>query len=414
MGVAVLVARRISTPLNQLAKSAASLREGDLQTPLKTPSNVWEIDQLSNALEDARISLKYSLDQLRQEKLWIENLMNSIVEGLVTVDDSFRITFASKSLERILGLDATLLPGKHLDDVFLPIPGESSFSQQMPESNQSCRIAVCKDDEEILLSVSASNALPAESGNATRALMVRDVSDEERVHRLVGEFMANITHEFRTPLSALAASVELLRDELPNLSVEETGQLLEALNIGIIDLQALIDNLIETASIEAGRFKVNPKAVELSTILSDAIKTVQPLILKKGLRLQMVDPQPSFLVRADRRRSVQALVNLLSNAIKHSPEKGHLSLRSLLLGEEVLLEIQDEGSGVQQEFQDQLFKRFASNESGQDLSTVGMGLGLSVFKAVIEAQGGQVGYRNSEGGGAIFWFTLPLVLEDPA
>ena len=414
MGVAVLVARRISTPLNQLAKSAASLREGDLQTPLKTPSNVWEIDQLSNALEDARISLKYSLDQLRQEKLWIENLMNSIVEGLVTVDDSFRITFASKSLERILGLDATLLPGKHLDDVFLPIPGESSFSQQMPESNQSCRIAVCKDNEEILLSVSASNALPAESGNATRALMVRDVSDEERVHRLVGEFMANITHEFRTPLSALAASVELLRDELPNLSVEETGQLLEALNIGIIDLQALIDNLIETASIEAGRFKVNPKAVELSTILSDAIKTVQPLILKKGLRLQMVDPQPSFLVRADRRRSVQALVNLLSNAIKHSPEKGHLSLRSLLLGEEVLLEIQDEGSGVQQEFQDQLFKRFASNESGQDLSTVGMGLGLSVFKAVIEAQGGQVGYRNSEGGGAIFWFTLPLVLEDPA
>lgn len=408
--LAVLVSRRISKPLNQLARSAASLREGDLETPFTTPSDVWEINELSNALEDARVSLKHSLDQLRVEKLWIENLMNSMVEGLLTVDDHGRITFASESIERIINLDLSLILGKHLDEIFVPPQGEEKFSQQIPGKNQARRIPVLIKDQEVLLSVSTSAVVPAEAGNATKALMIRDVTNEERIHRLLGEFMANITHEFRTPLSALAASVELLVDELPNLSIEEIGQLLNALNIGIIDLQSLIDNLIEAASIEAGRFNVVPREVELSAILKDAMNTIQPLLLKRGLRFQKPKSMPSFLVRADHRRTVQALINLLSNAVKHSPEGGTILLRTLLMAEEVVLEIQDEGEGVQTEHQDQLFKRFASPDS-QDLSTMGLGLGLSVVKAVVEAQGGRVGYRNHESGGAIFWFTLPMVTE---
>lgn len=411
-GVAVLVARRISNPLNQLAKSASALREGDLATPLTTPADVWEINQLSNALEDARVSLKHSLDQLRQEKLWIENLMNSMVECLLTIDDQGRITFVSRPIEKIMGIEPIFLLGKHLDEIFIITQGENLFSQQLPGENQTRRIPVIVDDSEILLSVSTSTVLPVESGNATRALMLRDVTDEERIHRLVGEFMANITHEFRTPLSALAASVELLRDALPDLSVEEMRQLLEALNLGIIDLQSLIDNLIEASSIEAGRFKVNPEKVELSTIIDHAINTVQPLLQKKGLQLQMPKSRPAFRVRADQRRTAQALINLLSNAIKHSPEGGRVSLRKLMMEGEVLIEIQDEGSGIQPEYQDRLFKRFVPHQSSQDLSTMGMGLGLSVVKAVIEAQGGKVGFRNHAGGGAIFWFTLETVPED--
>jgi len=411
-GVAVLVARRISTPLNRLAKSAASLREGDLQTPLRTGSKIWEIDQLSNALEDARVSLKYSLDQLRQEKLWIENLMNSMVECLLTIDDQGKITFVSHPIEKIMNTEPTLLLGKRLDEVFITNKGENEFSQQLPGENQSRRIPILVDDNEILLSVSTSTILPVESGNASRALMLRDVTDEERIHRLVGEFMANITHEFRTPLSALAASVELLMDAFPNLSDEEIRQLLEALNLGIIDLQSLIDNLIEAASIEAGRFKVNPEKVKLSTILDNAINTVQPLLQKKGLQVQMSKSKPAFQVRADQQRTAQAVINLLSNAIKHSPEGGSISLRTLMMEGEVLVEIQVEGSGIQPELQDQLFKRFSPHKSSQDYSTLGLGLGLSVVKAVITAQGGKVGFRNHEDVGAIFWFTLPTVAED--
>ena len=114
---------------------------------------------------------------------------------------------------------------------------------------------------------------------------------------------------------------------------------------------------------------------------------------------------------ADRRRTVQVLINLLSNAIKHSPEGGALSLQILMMENEVLLKIQDEGQGVMPDFQEKIFKRFMSTDINQDLATAGMGLGLSVVKAVVEAQGGKVGFRNNEQGGAIFWFTLPIIRE---
>jgi PAS domain S-box-containing protein len=410
-GAAVLISNRVSKPLSQLARSAASLREGDLSTPMASSSKIWEVDQLTNALEDARVGLKHALDQLRKDKLWIENLLDSIVEGLLTVDENNRITYASKAVEQLLGIDAVHILGYPLDNFFITPQGEDLFSRQLPTQTQSQKISITQNGDEILLNVSTSTLVPADAGNATRAIVIRDVTDEARIHKLIGEFMANITHEFRTPLSALSASVELLVDELPELTTQEIGQLLSALNIGIIDLQFLIDNLIEAASIEAGRFKVTPQKVELSEIIQSAVETVRPIILKHGLTLKQSQAVPHFLVLADKRRTSQALINLLSNAIKHSPEGGSIRINTFLTGGEVIVEVQDEGQGVAPGRQSQLFHRFITPEEGDNISNLSLGLGLSVVKAVIEGQGGRVGYKAGEPGGAIFWFSLPLGSE---
>jgi PAS domain S-box-containing protein len=407
--IAIVVSSRISKPINQLAQSAAALREGDLSTPLSTSSNTWEITQLTNALEDARVSLKHSLYQLRKEKAWIEDLLDSIVEGLLTIDNQGRVTYASQSISDILGVEASAMLGRSVDRFFVSSAGEELFSHQIPAPNQSRRIPVIIEGKEILLSVSASEFVPPEAGNATRALVIRDVSNEERIHKLIGEFMANITHEFRTPLTALSASVELLIDQLPTLSNEEIEHLLVSLNIGIVNLQALIDNLIEAASIEAGRFKVNPKPVELNNIINDAIDTIRPVAQKHNVHIIPPKQKQSLLVMADRRRTVQALLNLLSNAVKHSPEKGCITIGTLILEGNVMVEVHDEGSGVPPDFQSHLFNRFISPDSEEGASDLGLGLGLSVVKAVIEAQHGEVGFRNKENQGALFWFTLPIV-----
>jgi signal transduction histidine kinase len=410
--VAILVSRRISQPLNKLARSAVALREGDLTTSLASGSKVWEIDQLTNALEDARVSLKHSLDQLTQEKAWIENLLNSVVEGLLAVDDKMRITFASEAIERIISARHSTIFGQSLDDVFITPDGEDLFSHQIPAPNQGRRIAVAINGREILLAVSASKLVPPDAGNATLALVIRDVTDEERIHRLLGEFLANITHEFRTPLTALSASVELLLDQLPSLSTPEVDQLLHAINIGIIDLQSLIDNLIEAASIEAGRFKVNPKPTPIRAIILDAIGTVEPIVQKQDLKLVFTDPHTEITVLADQRRTSQALVNLLSNAIKHSPEGGTISVHPWVMENVVRVEVIDEGQGIPTYQRSQLFNRFMTPISEEDSDQLGLGLGLSVVKAIIEAQNGSVGYQDGETAGAVFWFSLPVLEGD--
>jgi signal transduction histidine kinase/HAMP domain-containing protein len=406
--VAVLLSRQISKPLNQLASSAIALSGGDLSTRLETTSKIWEIDQLSNALEDARLSLKHSLDQLRLERDWIENLLNAIVEGLITIDEKAHVTFASQGVESILGISPETLIGYPIDQFFISPDGEVPFSRQLPALNQNNKIAVRRNEGELLLSVSSSTFVPPEAGNATRALLIRDVTDEERIHRLMGEFMANITHEFRTPLAALSASVELLMDQLPELTLPETRELLNALNIGVINLQSLIDNLIEAASIEGGRFKVNPQPVALESILTDAVNTIKPIAEKHKLSIITPKQKPTVPVVADRRRTCQVLVNLLSNAVKHSPPDASITLSTSIVGDKVLVEVADQGQGVKPDQKPYLFNRYISPSQEGDLTQLGLGLGLSVVKAIIEAQNGEVGYRNRQRGGALFWFTLPL------
>ncbi len=410
--IAVLVARRISQPINQLANAASALREGDLKTRLNYSAKVWEIDQLANALEDARVSLKHSLDQLRSEKEWIHSLLDSMIEGLIAIDDKGRITFASNSTEKILETHMINILGSNIDDVLPALSGELPFSQQMPEVNQNRQISVHLNDKDVLLAVSVSEFVPIEAGNANRALLFRDVSDEERIHRLLGDFMANITHEFRTPLSALSASVELMMDQLPNLTTPEITQLLSALNIGIVDLQSLIDNLIEASSIETGRFRVNPQPIELGGILDDALKTIRPIAVKYKLSLVEPAQKVSYMVLADRRRTIQALVNILSNAVKHSPEGGKITTSTLLMEDFIMVEISDQGKGISAEMDGQIFNRFVNPMSQDQTSPLGLGIGLSVVKAIIEAQNGQVGYRPGEHGGAVFWLTLPLMPGD--
>ena len=411
-GLGIWLSQRISRPIVRLAHAAAEFRQGNLDAPILIQSPVWEIDQLTNTLEDGRIALQHSLQQLQAEKAWIEHLLNSIVEGMLTLDAENRVTFASAGVVKITDTEPDQIIGQQIDDIFLPLEGEVKFSSQLPAVGQQRRLSVkLRNGQERLLSISKSRLIPPEASNSNRALVIRDVSNEEYIHRLLGDFMANITHEFRTPLAALEASSELLLDNLQSLSRNEIGELLVSLNLGIINLQTLIDNLIEAASIEAGRFKVFLLPVAFERILGEAVGMVQPLVEKYSLKLICQPVEEPVVVMADQRRTVQVLVNLLSNAVKHSPENGAIYVRHVVLDQHLRVEVVDEGSGVPVGQRRNLFRRFAHLDTANERARQGAGLGLSVVKEIVEAQQGRVGITEQPEGGTCFWFTLPRIHE---
>ncbi|HEU0296924.1 MAG TPA: ATP-binding protein [Anaerolineales bacterium] len=408
-GLGVWQAQRISRPIVELAEAASKFRHGNLESPVSIQSSVLEISQLANTLEDARVALQHSLEQIQAEKAWMEHLLNSIVEGTLTLDAQNRITFVSAGVSKIIEREPAQIIDHKVDEVFLATEGEVAFSQQLPSPGQQRRVSIkLANGQERLLSVSKANLIPPVASDANRALVIRDVTNEEYIHRLLGDFIANITHEFRTPLAALEASSELLLDNLHSLSQTETKDLLVSLNLGIINLQTLIDNLIEAASIEAGRFKVALQPVAFAGILSEAQEIMQPLIERYELRLVSTSPEESIFVMADRRRTVQILVNLLSNAIKHSPAKGLIRISHTIEADRLRVEVIDEGGGVPLEQRSNLFRRFSHLNTRAERAKQGLGLGLSVVKAIVEAQQGEVGIADQPGGGNCFWFTLPL------
>ncbi len=404
------LARRIGGPLARLADAAAAMSRGDLEGPLGVEAGVREVALVAQALEGARSDLKRSLVELRQEKAWTDHLLEAIVEGIVTLDRHGRITFFSHGAERITGWNRDEVIGHSCDRIFQPIESEEPFSQLIPPPGQRRKIPVeLRDGRQAILAFTGARLLPPEGGDARVALVFRDVSEEEAVHRLLGHFLANVAHEFRTPLSALAASVELLLDQAPDLSPGELGELLTSLHLGVLGLQTLIDNLLESANIETGHFHVRPRPSSLGDMIAEAIAMMQPLLDKHGQRLVVELPAAIPVVHADPRRTVQVLVNLLSNASKYGPDDAVIDVRATVEKEWVRVAVADSGPGVPFEQRKNLFRRFVHPRSGGNSAQVGIGLGLSVVKAIIEAHGGEVGIDDRPGGGATFWFTLPLV-----
>jgi len=405
----IYLARRIGRPLDRLAGAAGAISQGDLDSPLVVETRVREIALLAQALESARADLKRSWAELRQEKAWTDHLLEAIVEGIVTLDRRGRVTFFSRGAERITGWQRDEVVGHSCDRVFQPAETDEPFSELIPVPGRRRRILVeLRDGRQVTLAVTGAQLLPPERGDARVVLVFRDVSAEEAVHRLLGHFLANVAHEFRTPLSSLAASVELLLDQAPDLQAAELEELLTSLHLGVLGLQTLIDNLLESASIEAGHFRVHPRPSSLGDIIAEALRTMQPLLDKYEQRLVVELPAALPMVQADPRRTAQVLVNLLSNASKYGPDDAEIEIGAVVLGDWVRVSVSDSGPGVSAEYRKDLFRRFVHPSRGNDLAQVGVGLGLSVVKAVVEAQGGQVGVDDRQGGGSLFWFTLPL------
>jgi PAS domain S-box-containing protein len=406
------LARRISQPLARLSEAATTLSQGNLDSSMAIEAQVREVALVAQALETARIGLRRSLTELQQEKAWADHLLEAIVEGIVTLDHQDRIIFFSPGAERITGWSRDEVLTRSCDEVFRPVETSEPFSQFIPPPGQRHKITVeLANGHQATLAITGAQLLRPESGDAQVALVFRDISEEEAVHRLMGHFMANVTHEFRTPLSALAASVELLLDQAPDLSAAELHELLTPLHLGILGLQTLVDNLLESASIEAGRFRVSPRPSKLGNIIAEGIRMMQPLLDKRGQRLVVELPAVIPVVRADSRRTMQVLVNLLSNASKYGPDDAEIIVGAAVSEGWVRVTVADRGPGIPPKYRNDVFRRFVYPDVSGDRVQYGAGLGLSVVKAVIEAHGGRVGVEDRPGGGSVFWFTLPVESE---
>jgi PAS domain S-box-containing protein len=410
--VGFLLARFIGKPLANLRDAAIALKKGDLTTPVTVNTRLPEISLVASSLDDARVALRYHLQELNLEKEWTDALLESIVEGIITLDRKGRITFFSPGAERISGWSQEKALGRNCDEVFKIRDEELSLSEwiETPDRRQKVHLML-PIGKQITVAVTGAK-LPPPAGKSMVVLVLHDITDEEALHDLLVNFLTNITHEFRTPLSALAISIELLLDQLPDLSQDELEELLHSHHMGVINLQTLIDNLLEGASIEAGRFQVYPDQAELGEIIQESARTMNPILEKYHRPLEIEIPYDLLPVKADHRRTVQVLVNLISNAVKYSPDETPIWLSAHDQDKFVRVQIADEGPGVQPEEEVEIFKRFKMRGSISEKPSYGIGLGLMVVKAIVEAQGGQVGVESRHPGGSVFWFTVPKATKE--
>lgn len=238
-------------------------------------------------------------------------------------------------------------------------------------------------------------------------LILRDVTDRERVHRMKREFVSTVSHELRTPLTSIRGALGLARNAaLPSAQKDEVLDLAEA---NAKRLGLLIDDLLDMEKIDNGRMQFNVERYALAPLLAEAVRLAGGLgdVYDVAFALESGAAADDAHARVDKHRFLQVVSNLLSNAAKFSPPGGHITVALTAQPSAWRVTVTDDGPGVPVGFVDQLFERFSQADSSDTRQKGGTGLGLAICRAITERHSGEIGYEKHPARGAAFWFTLP-------
>lgn len=401
--------RQLVAPLQQLTTVAKHIGRGEFLTPIPLIAGPAEVSTLATALHQSQASMVRAMHARSRAHDRLNALIQSIVEGVVTVDSKGSVTFLSHGAERLSGWMHEEAAGRSLDEIFPRTEEDGgSFLAAVPAAGQKRQIGVRnRSGRKLILAVTSAQVVPPGADEVQLALVLRDVTEEEALRHLRSYFLANISHEFLTPLSTLNASMELMLNPAEPLSAEEMRQLLKPSYVSLRALQTLINNLLDSSSIEAGQFTLYERPTDLNQVLQSAVRMAGPLLERRRQPLLLGEPSSLPLLNADPARLTQVLVNLLVNASKYSPPEQPIEVSVNCEGRRVRVSVSDRGPGIPRAEQEDIFHQFVRGQT-PDGEYYGIGLGLFVVKTAVEAHGGRVGVGTRPGGGAVFWFDLPL------
>lgn len=239
----------------------------------------------------------------------------------------------------------------------------------------------------------------------------RAIDTLQQVNAMKEHFISILSHELRTPITAVIGFGSLLEDELAGPLTEEQRMYLSRMMTGAEGLLSLVNDLLDASRIQAGRFGLSPGPVRISAVVEDVARALAPIADQKQLRLELRIPADLPIVDGDAQRVGQIFTNLISNAIKFTRPGGSVQVRCRADERAVRCEVEDTGMGIAPEDIGRLFQRFEQLDSTATRAVRGTGLGLFIVKSLVEAHGGVVGVESELGKGSIFWFHLPIAGE---
>ncbi|WP_116807535.1 sensor histidine kinase [Steroidobacter cummioxidans] len=410
----IILGRQVTGPVSTLTDAVEKLGQGDFSTSIPV-GGTREVGKLARTIEDMRNNLVELTGTLRRREAEAQAVLGGIVEGVYAVDKSRVIRYLNPQAAQLLGVQAHEAIGRFCGDVLKPCRD----SNGVRPCDTNCPILRARHEgssqatERLQLRDGAPRITIITSSSPVDELQVQVIRDEtelEGVRRARDSVLVNISHEFRTPLAAQLASIELLRDGFDSMSVDQQKELVLSLERGALRLTRLIDNLLESVRIESGQLSIRHQAVALAEVIEDSEALVGALLTQRRQRLEVDLPEDLPNVDGDGPRLTQVFVNLLANASKFAPEDTVVRIGAEHSGEFVTSWVEDEGPGVPEIESNSIFDRFYRS-GGQEPEPGGLGLGLWIVKSIVERHGGSVAARRTAEGRTRFEVKLRQTAE---
>ncbi len=404
---ALLLSRRVSRRVEGLTQFARRVAEGNF-TAVPAEHAGDEISELTRAMNQTAARLAATIASLEREKDQSATILRSMVEGVVAVSAEGRILFLNDSFRRAVGAEADPSEGRALVEVVR----QSDLIKlvQRAQENQS------QADAEVALSVGgttrhfAATAVPVATEAGKGVVMVlHDITELRRLERVRRDFVANVSHEFKTPLTAIQGFAEtLLGGALEDR--ENNRRFIEIIREHAARLARLTDDLLTLSRIEAGKLELNLQPVSVADLVEACLETTQFRARQKNLHVTAEIRENLPPLMGDMRRLSEVLQNLVDNAVQYTNPGGRIALHADVTpdGREIVLSVHDTGIGIPQHEQLRIFERFYRVDAARSREAGGTGLGLSIARHLAEAHGGRIEVKSEAGEGSTFSFYAPI------
>ncbi|WP_127532591.1 two-component system histidine kinase PnpS [Paenibacillus kobensis] len=422
--VSFRVAQGMTRPLEQITAVAKRIQRMDYRARVTVVKND-EIGELGSAINAMADSLQEQMERIRRNESQLESVLDNMINGIVMIDRTGRIVLISRRAEEILGFSSKELVGRHYTD-----------ARQQHELTQLIREAFEKQSyihdemtfyypEERLLELNIVPVMQDQDEFTGVLLVLQDVSAIRRLERMRSEFVANVSHELKTPVAAVKGFAETLLSGA--VKDEETSRsFLQIIYDESERLNRLIGDILELSKIESRRVPLLFSPVEMGTFAAKTLQLLEAEAARKAIELKLV-ADGDIYVEADEDRLRQIIMNLLANGISYTPDGGKVTLivepvwpasysHTAQLDDEarddydrIRIIIKDTGIGIPKKDLPRIFERFYRVDKARSRSSGGTGLGLSIVKHLVELHNGTIAVDSEVGVGTTFVIELPVI-----
>lgn len=403
--IGLLVARWITTPIAEMTKVSEALRRGEYAARVNVDRSD-EIGVLGGNLNQLAIDLTERLSGLGRQQAQLRAFLGAMQEGVVAIDPHDRVVFSNAMGRRLLHLE----PGEQGLEVSQMPAGVLAVLAEVRSTGvrTNSEITQLIDNEELVLDVRGA-AFTADDDSGV-VLVLYDITSRRRLERVRTDFVANVSHELKTPLTSIQGYIETLLDGAIH-DDEYNTRFLEKSHAQVRRLTTLVSDLISLARIESTAVRADAEPVDLREVILESVGYRRDPLLAKGLHLELDLPDAPLLIEGESESVRQIVDNLLDNAINYTPENREIRLRLTAEGYDGVMRVEDTGIGIPEESLARIFERFYRVDKGRSREVGGTGLGLSIVRNLVQRMQGTVTVTSEVGVGTTFTVTLPQADE---
>lgn len=412
LGLAVLISREITRPIEEMRKQTLRIARGDFSGQVKVMGND-ELGQLAGAVNNLSVRVEESQESSDAERRRLDSVLSHMSDGVLATDRRGNLTIVNNTALQFLNIaDEEQVLGKSILDV-LKIRRQFSIRHLVDEDQD--QVILDNLNEDLILSAYFS-LIKRESGFVSGLVCVlHDVTSQQKEERERKEFVSNVSHELRTPLTSVKSYVEALSDGAIN-DPELAPRFLGVVSDETERMIRMINDLLSLSRMDSGTAKLNLEYVNINELFNYILNRFDMIIKnvaadpsQKKYTIVRYFTKKDLWVEIDTDKFTQVVDNIMNNAVKYSPDGGVITARLLETHNHVILSISDQGLGIPRKDLGHIFDRFFRVDKARSRKQGGTGLGLAISKEVVNMLGGQIWVDSVEGKGSTFYISLPYV-----